>query len=148
MPGPAKLQAAGIVVYKLVEGRILYLLLQTSYMKHHWTPPKGFVDDNEDILTTALRETQEEAGLSKADFVLDPTFKESFTYFDPSKQGNKTAHYFLARVADPAKVQVTLSGEHQDYKWLDRTEASQYAEHADMAELFRKAELFIHSQAL
>lgn len=33
--------AAGFVIYKRVSENILYLLLQTSYGEHHWTPPKG-----------------------------------------------------------------------------------------------------------
>uniref|UniRef100_A0A8C9WTJ0 Nudix hydrolase domain-containing protein n=1 Tax=Scleropages formosus TaxID=113540 RepID=A0A8C9WTJ0_SCLFO len=40
-----------------------YLLHQTSYGHHHWTPSKGHVDPGEDNMTTALRETEEEAGL-------------------------------------------------------------------------------------
>lgn len=33
--------AAGFVIFRRISGGILYLLLQTSYGEHHWTPPKG-----------------------------------------------------------------------------------------------------------
>lgn len=33
--------AAGFVIFRRITGRIEYLLLQTSYGIHHWTPPKG-----------------------------------------------------------------------------------------------------------
>lgn len=33
--------AAGFVVFRAISNQIEYLLLQTSYGIHHWTPPKG-----------------------------------------------------------------------------------------------------------
>jgi len=34
--------AAGFIIFRRVERNpIEYLLLQTSYGSHHWTPPKG-----------------------------------------------------------------------------------------------------------
>ena len=62
-------RAAGLVIFRLKEGASVgsaeWLLLQTSYGEHHWTPPKGHVDPGEDDITAALRETHEEAGLEK-----------------------------------------------------------------------------------
>jgi hypothetical protein len=36
-----ELRASGFVIYRTVCNQIEYLLLQTSYGQHHWTPPKG-----------------------------------------------------------------------------------------------------------
>lgn len=36
-----ELRASGFVIFRMVCNQIEYLLLQTSYGKHHWTPPKG-----------------------------------------------------------------------------------------------------------
>lgn len=33
--------ATGFVIFRLIASEIEYLLLQTSYGIHHWTPPKG-----------------------------------------------------------------------------------------------------------
>ena len=41
------IRAAGLIIYRLVAERIEYLLMQTSYGEHHWTPPKGHVDPGE-----------------------------------------------------------------------------------------------------
>jgi len=60
-------RAAGIIVYRAVASGAEYLLLQTSYGQHHWTPPKGHVDPGEDEWTAAVRETKEEAGLRETD---------------------------------------------------------------------------------
>lgn len=55
-------RAAGFVIFRRLNQQIQYLILQASYGQHHWTPPKGHVDPGEDDYTTALRETNEEAG--------------------------------------------------------------------------------------
>lgn len=34
-------RACGFVIFRRFKGPIEYLLLQTSYGQHHWTPPKG-----------------------------------------------------------------------------------------------------------
>lgn len=60
-PAMAK-RAAGFLIFRLVNSQAEYLLLKASYGSFHWSPPKGHVDPGEDDFTTALRETQEEAG--------------------------------------------------------------------------------------
>lgn len=34
-------RAAGLVIFRNVNQAVQFLLLQTSYGEHHWTPPKG-----------------------------------------------------------------------------------------------------------
>jgi hypothetical protein len=34
-------RAAGLVIYRRLGSAVEYLLMQTSYGEHHWTPPKG-----------------------------------------------------------------------------------------------------------
>jgi len=34
-------RAAGLIVFRIVAKEIEYLVMQTSYGHHHWTPPKG-----------------------------------------------------------------------------------------------------------
>jgi len=34
-------RAAGLVIYRRLGSAVEYLLMQTSYGHHHWTPPKG-----------------------------------------------------------------------------------------------------------
>lgn len=111
--------AAGIVLYDLQEsGDRVYLLLKCS-RNGHWTPPKGHVDEGEiEALVTALRETQEESGLCKADLELEEDFLHEIFYevtWDGVKQ-NKKVSYFLARVKFPNKVR--LSDEHSEFDWF------------------------------
>lgn len=39
---PQAKPAAGLIIYRKNGDKIEYLMLQTSYGIHHWTPPKGF----------------------------------------------------------------------------------------------------------
>ncbi|XP_053557010.1 bis(5'-nucleosyl)-tetraphosphatase [asymmetrical] isoform X2 [Bombina bombina] len=82
------LRACGLIIFRRCNPRtsvasvsdIEFLLLQTSYGIHHWTPPKGHVDPGEDDLTTALRETEEEAGLHANQFRIVDGFRKELNY--------------------------------------------------------------------
>lgn len=41
MASAGGLVAAGLIIFRKIQSNIEYLLLQTSYGQHHWTPPKG-----------------------------------------------------------------------------------------------------------
>jgi len=72
-----EVRAAGIMVFRVLNQKIEYLLLQASYLGHHWTAPKGHVDPGEtDELLTAQREVQEESGLRPEDYEII----DGFTY--------------------------------------------------------------------
>ena len=36
-----RVRACGLIIFRRFKGQIEYLLMQTSYGIHHWTPPKG-----------------------------------------------------------------------------------------------------------
>ena len=57
--------------------------------RYSWGPPKGTVEDGEDLWTGALREFTEETGV-----ILEGT-EEDYQYLGPIKQGpSKTVHIF------------------------------------------------------
>lgn len=68
-------RAAGFIIYRQMMANPEYLLMQTSYGDHHWTPPKGHVDTGESDYETAVRETAEEAGIKEEDMEIDKSFK-------------------------------------------------------------------------
>ena len=76
-------RAAGLVIYKQkdVTSVVEWLLMQTSYGQHHWTPPKGHLDPGEDDMTAALRETKEEAGLDQHQLTIFTDVKEELRYW-------------------------------------------------------------------
>ncbi|XP_022826592.1 bis(5'-nucleosyl)-tetraphosphatase [asymmetrical] [Spodoptera litura] len=125
-------RAAGLVIFRSVNQAIEFLMLQTSYGEHHWTPPKGHVDPGESDWVTALRETKEEAGLSEEDLEVFKDVTKVLNYNVNNKP--KVVVYWLAKLKNP-ETKVQLSDEHQDLKWLSLREAQEIAGYEDMKAL-------------
>lgn len=138
----AEVKAAGLILYRQISvgTPIEYLLLQHSYGKRHWTPPKGHVDPGEDELTTAKRETEEEAGLKPCDYNIIDEFKHTIFYKAWGK--DKSVDYWLARLKD-YNCQIKLSEEHQDFKWLQIKEACDLVGYKDMQSALLAANEFL-----
>ncbi len=68
--------SSGIIPFTRDEPRE-YLLLK--YPQGHWGFPKGHVESGEDLIKTALRELEEETGLSDVDPIDD--FKHEIEYW-------------------------------------------------------------------
>ncbi|CAH1965971.1 unnamed protein product [Acanthoscelides obtectus] len=134
--------AAGFVIFRKISKNNEYLLLQTSYGINHWTPPKGHVDPGETEMVAAIRETKEEAGLDKNDLKIYEDCRKTLHYKAHGKP--KTVIYWLAELKNP-NTQVTLSDEHQDYKWLELPEACKYAEYKELQDVFVEFEKYINS---
>jgi len=136
-------RAAGLVIYRQpVSGVVEWLLLQTSYGQNHWTPPKGHLDPGEDDMMAAMRETQEEAGLSSEHLEVFEHEKAELQY---EAFGNpKIVTYWLARLRNP-ETAVTLSEEHQDFKWLTCEDAVKLAGFTDMANVYRNFQIMVES---
>ncbi|XP_036397052.1 bis(5'-nucleosyl)-tetraphosphatase [asymmetrical]-like [Megalops cyprinoides] len=139
------LRACGLIIFRRLiqpppSDSIQYLLLQTSYGEHHWTPPKGHVDPGEDDMTTALRETQEEAGLGGEQLRIVDGFLSELRYEVRGK--GKVVLYWLAELKDPGTA-VTLSEEHQDYRWAGLEEACALARYKDLQDALREAHRFL-----
>ncbi|XP_055842076.1 bis(5'-nucleosyl)-tetraphosphatase [asymmetrical] [Episyrphus balteatus] len=113
-------RAAGLIIFRRLCGEIQYLLMKASYGDYHWSSPKGHVDPGEDDFTTALRETQEEAGYSKDDLIIYKEITSTLHYEVKGKP--KAVIYWLAELKDPSKEPV-LSEEHTELKWLPMEEA-------------------------
>uniref|UniRef100_A0A3B4AS00 Bis(5'-nucleosyl)-tetraphosphatase [asymmetrical] n=1 Tax=Periophthalmus magnuspinnatus TaxID=409849 RepID=A0A3B4AS00_9GOBI len=131
------LRACGFIIFRrLPPENIEFLLLQTSYGEHHWTPPKGHVDPGEDDLTTALRETQEEAGLSLDHLSVVQGFLHTLHYEVRGRP--KDVLYWLAELRDPC-TPIALSQEHGDFRWARLEEACALAGYQDLQDTLRAA---------
>ncbi|XP_027521187.1 bis(5'-nucleosyl)-tetraphosphatase [asymmetrical] [Corapipo altera] len=144
-------RACGLIIYRRLQqapsskvaDSIEYLLLQTSYGTHHWTPPKGHVDPGEDDLQTAFRETQEEAGLQASQLTLVEGYRKELHY--PVRGKPKTVVYWLAEVKD-CNTEIKLSEEHQAFQWLKLEDACKLAEYEDMQATLKEAHQFLCSK--
>jgi 8-oxo-dGTP pyrophosphatase MutT (NUDIX family) len=94
-------------------------------MKHpdRWDLPKGHVDPGETDLQCALRELEEETGISESQLNVDPDFVferhypvQGERYGAPGELLEKSLLIFLGHV--PERVHPTLT-EHENYRWFD-----------------------------
>ncbi len=104
--------AAGMILFTRSQPT-QFLLLKHS---NRWDLPKGHAEPNEDNLQTALRETQEETGISADNIEVDPNFRHVMEYSLPGGQENrrKRVTYFLGYIQKPLPVTLT---EHIDFAW-------------------------------
>ncbi|XP_067887932.1 bis(5'-nucleosyl)-tetraphosphatase [asymmetrical] isoform X3 [Heterodontus francisci] len=98
------------------------------------------VDPGEDDLQTALRETEEEAGLKSKDFNVLDGYKKEMEY--KVNNSPKTVIYWLAELKD-YNIEIKLSDEHQTFCWLNVEEACKLAKYREMQEALREAHQFI-----
>ena len=94
-------------------------------------------------MQTAVRETEEEAGLLSEHYVILDGFRKTLRY--PVRKKMKRVEYWLAELKDP-NTPVVLSDEHRDYKWLGLEEALTYARFPDMQEVYKEAHQFIEAR--
>jgi len=106
--------AIGVVVDR--KGKVLLIRRAGSYKKGFWESPAGHIEEGEAVVAAALREIEEETGLSTVLFSKTISFQIS--------SGIK-AKMFLARVpgGDSGQDRVVLSPkEHSDFKWVHVSE--------------------------
>lgn len=94
----------------------------------------GHVEFGESDMETALRETFEESGYTKEDLRIVEDARFESTY--PVKNKQKIVVYWLAELANTNK-EVTLSKEHQNYKWLPIEEACTLAAYQEMQDVLK-----------
>jgi 8-oxo-dGTP pyrophosphatase MutT (NUDIX family) len=106
--------SAGIVLFRKEKSKKLFLLLH--YPSGHWDFVKGKMEKDESTHQTAIRETEEETGIT------DITFLENFEEwieYNFQYQGelvNKKVVFFLA---ETKTEDIKISHEHQNYAWMD-----------------------------
>lgn len=92
-----------------------FLLMQHA---RRWDLPKGHAEADEEILQTALRETQEETGIAAELIEIDPDFQFVIEYqVQGAKRGNylKRVSYFLGYIAEAYPPELT---EHIGFQWM------------------------------
>ena len=114
-----KILSAGVVVLRRQDDDWLCLLLRAY---QHWDSPKGQVENGETPMEGALREVEEETGITELHFEWGQDFIET----GPYAQG-KVARYYLART-DEEKVVLGISPElgrpeHHEYRWVKLADA-------------------------
>jgi 8-oxo-dGTP pyrophosphatase MutT (NUDIX family) len=110
-----KVLSAGVAVVRSEEGSWQYLALRAY---HYWDFPKGIVEQGEDPLQAAVREVEEEAGITDLVFSWGHDFRET-----PPYGAGKVARYYVAQT-NQAEIVLPISPElghpeHHEYRWVD-----------------------------
>ncbi len=128
--------SGGVLVYRDEEPK-KYLLLH--YPAGHWDYPKGHVEGNETEKEAAIRELEEETGISEDEVELDKDFRETIDYLY-RKRGELSHKRVIFFMGETEKEEVSISREHQGYTWLPYEEAKEKLTFRNAKKLLEKAE--------
>jgi 8-oxo-dGTP pyrophosphatase MutT (NUDIX family) len=122
-------QQAGGIAFRLTRGVPSILLVTSRRDPSHWIFPKGHIEEGESAGETALRETQEEAGVDGT--VVGPVGKPLLFKWNGRKFRVK---YFLIRATSESP-----SSEGRKKAWLPLDAALTRLSFADLQALLRAA---------
>lgn len=130
-------KSCGIIIFRRRGTRIEYLILEKINMEYDF--PKGHVENGEEDLETAKREVEEETGIKDINII--EGFKETIDYKFNTEKGpvHKTVVMFLGE----ADQIVTISGEHRNFRWMDRDNAINIFKFSQQKYLIEKASEFL-----
>jgi bis(5'-nucleosidyl)-tetraphosphatase len=106
--------SAGIVLFRKEGSKKLFLLLH--YPSGHWDFVKGKMEEGESTHETAIRESQEETGITDITFV--ENFEEWIEY-NFKYQGELVQKKVVFFLAETKTKEVKISHEHSGYTWMD-----------------------------
>ena len=126
--GEKETSCGGVVIY---DKKILFV---KSKKFQFWNLPKGHLEENETELECALREIEEETGLTSLKQIGE--FKESITYKNQLFKTIKTTVLFLFQ-ADTNKI--SLDEDNEDYQWALVDDAKNIIENISSKPIILKA---------
>jgi 8-oxo-dGTP pyrophosphatase MutT (NUDIX family) len=112
-------QAAGGLVLNDA-GDVLMMLRRGK-----WDLPKGKLDPGESLETCAVREVEEETGLSKLTLE-KPLVITYHTYDESGKHILKESHWYLIKAPGQQKLAPQLEEQITELKWVPATDVKQY----------------------
>lgn len=127
--------SAGFVITARLDGVRKFLVLRHRN-GGHWAFPKGRVEDGEDELAAARRETREETGIGDIEPIPDFHIETSYDFWRDGHPVSKRVTYFLAEVATGT---VCLSDEHQESRWLSVQEAAEFLTYEESRGVLERA---------
>ena len=125
----------------VVDKKMRYLLLHPIKGEVKWVLPGGHQNEGETDFQTLAREVEEETGIKK--FELVEGFSETNSYIN-SKGNERVMVVYLIRV-ESDKVEL-ISKEHDEYKWVEYSDAMTMLNHDKWHAILDKAHLIISGE--
>jgi 8-oxo-dGTP pyrophosphatase MutT (NUDIX family) len=110
--------SSGVVLFRKENDKILFLLLH--YPSGHWDFVKGKMEEGETPHETAIRETQEETGITDVEFLDN---YEEWIQFNFQYQGELVQKKVVFFLGETKTKDITISHEHLNFTWMDYTTA-------------------------
>lgn len=138
---------AGFIIYRRTEDGIKYLLLYRRGA--YWNFPKGHFELGENAMATALRETEEETGISSRELHVVPGFK-TYVRFSFEKEGRQIYDTVILYLAETRKAEVKISPrEHSGYAWFLYPDAMHIlGRYQGIKKALNQANAFLHRKSL
>ena len=130
--------SAGIVLFRRENEKLLFLLLH--YPSGHWDFVKGKMEKGESFQETAIRETQEETGIT--DIVFIENFEEWIEY-NFQYQGELVHKKVVFFLAETKTRDIKISHEHLDYTWMDYNTAMEKTTFDNAKTVLTKAQMLL-----
>ena len=130
--------SAGIVLFRKEGTKKRFLLLH--YPSGHWDFVKGKMEKGESTMETAIRETEEETGITDVRFL--ENFEEWIEYNFQFKGElvHKKVVFFLG---ETRTEEVKISNEHLSYAWKEYNEAMEKTTFDNAKTILTKAQVLL-----
>ena len=114
--------SAGGVVYRHTAEKLQVLFILDPYKK--WALPKGHIEPGESKAEAAIREVEEETGISRKDLrIVKKLGKLRYRFTFEGKKINKLVYFYLIEAVTDAIVKPQLEEKITDVKWVNIDEA-------------------------
>lgn len=137
----AREKSAGIIVYRKLQDKRLYLLLH--YKKGHWGFQKGSLEIAESEEDTALREVREETGIYHIEIDEDFNVENNYIFRRDGTKVLKNVKFFLG---ETTQEEVLVSNEHKNSRWLPFNLAFKTLTFESTKEILNKAEDYLNNK--
>jgi 8-oxo-dGTP pyrophosphatase MutT (NUDIX family) len=134
--------SAGVILILKKEGQEDRFLL-VKQLSNNWSFPKGHIEEGEDSKSAAIRELQEETGITDVEFLNFPPLFERYDFNRSGNTHHKINEYFIA-YSNQENVKIQ-EGEIIEYKWATYSEALETFTFDDQKILLKSVEEYLES---